>query len=516
MRIVETSKFKKKEEMVKIDLKEIRALDESYKKQLKEASFRAGMASKMIDKIASILTKRTGFKIGISSIAVPMKIEGKTYDTYFGYVNPNRAFRMNFLVGKSDLLESIDFYDSNTDEYPSTRVDLNGFNIVQVMDQIADYITGEFERYSESVKNEKSPLREDRLTLKYMATQWLSENPNYVSDIQSSRFDYGKMTGTFLDYIASTFNSRKGRITAGALQWNIQLALADNPSFGVNSKTVPAISVSAAPSDEVVLPTKELQDLWDAVQNISPKQIMQNLEDDARRVAQGDKLLPGLLVYGKPGTGKTQTIRRVLKEEGVKPIVIDEKLTAYSRLLWALYEYRTNQIIIIDDNDSVFDNEDNVNLLKKVLDMKPVRRVEINQPVKIIGTSNVVSESFDFESKLIFLSNKVQMDSAIKSRLSGVMHEINFNKEEMLELIKENLYNLYSDIPTITDKMREEVYDFVEAIMPGVNDLDYRAFNFCLTYCHAANQAGAPDRVWKERSIILLKDYGREVKRKKF
>jgi Cdc6-like AAA superfamily ATPase len=521
MRIIETSKFKKKKEIrtdetVKIDLKEIRTLDESYKKQLKEAAFRAGMASKMIDKIASILTRKTGFKIGISSIAVPMKIEGRTYDTYFGYVNPNRAFRMNFLVGKSDLLESIDFYDSNTDDYPSTRVDLNGFNIVQVMDQIADYITGEFERYNESVKNKKNSLREDRLTLKDMATQWLSENPNYVSDIQSSKFNYEKMTGTFLDYIALTFNSRKGKMTAGALQWNIQAVLADNPSFGVNSKSVPAISVSVASSNEVVLPTKELQDLWNSVQNISPKQIMQTLEDDTRRIAQGDKLLPGLLVYGKPGTGKTQTIRRVLKEEGIKPIVIDEKLTAYSRVLWALYEYRTNQIIIIDDNDSIFDSEDNVNLLKKVLDMKPVRRVEINQPVKIFGTNNVVEESFDFDSKLIFISNKVQMDSAIKSRLSGVMHEINFTKEEMLELIKENLYNLYSDISTITDKMREDVYEFVEAIMPGVNDIDYRAFNFCLTYCHAANQAGAPDRVWKERSLRLLKDYGREAKRKKF
>ena len=83
-------------------------------------------------------------------------------------------------------------------------------------------------------------------------------------------------------------------------------------------------------------------------------------------------------------------------------------------------------------------------------------------------------------------------------------------------LIKENLYSLYSDISTITDKMREDVYEFVEAIMPGVNDIDYRAFNFCLTYCRAANQAGAPDRVGKERSIRLLKDYGREAKRKKF
>jgi hypothetical protein len=518
MKIVDISKFKKDLPKVKekIDLISIKRFDEDYKKRLKEAAFRAGMASKMIDKIASILSKRTGFKIGISSIAIPMKIEGKTYDTYFGYISPNRAFRLNFLKGKSDLLESIDFYDSNTDDYPTERLDLNGFNIVQVIDQVADYITGEFERYDESVKVKKTALKEARLSLKDMATQWLTDNPNYLKDIQSSRFDYDKMTRPFLDYIGVTFNSRKGKITAGALQWNVQQAVSENPQFGVNPSTVPSISVSPASSNEVILPTKELQEIWDSVQDISPKQIMQTLEDDTRRIAQGDKLLPGLLVYGKPGTGKTQTIREVLKEEGIKPVIIDEKLSAYSRVLWALYEYRTNEVIIIDDNDSIFDNEDNVNLLKKVLDMKPVRRVEINQPVKIFGSQNVVDESFDFDSKLIFISNKVQMDSAIKSRLSGVMHEINFTKEEMLELIKENLFNLYKDISSITDQMRKDVYDFVEAIMPGVNDIDYRAFNFCLTYCHAARQAGSPDRVWQERSMRLLKDYGREAKRKKF
>jgi hypothetical protein len=517
MKIVETSKFKKEEvkieEKKKIDLKEIRAFDESYKKQLREAAFRAGMASKMIDKIASILSKKTGFKIGISSIAIPMKIEGRTYDTYFGYMNPDRAFRLNFLVGKSDLLESIDFYDSNTDLHPSVTVDLNGFNIVQVMDQIADYMTGEFERYNESFKNKKSSLREDRLTLKDMAAQWLSENPAYVSDIQSSKFDYNKMTGVFLTYIATTFNSRKGKMTPGALQWNIQAVLSDNPSFGVNPKTVPAISVSLASTNEVVLPTKELQDLWNSIQNISPKKIMQNLEDDTRRIAQGDKLLPGLLVYGKPGTGKTQTIMRVLKEEGVKPVIIDEKLTSYGRVLLAVNTFRTGEIIIIDDNDSIFENEANVNLLKKVLDMKPVRRVEISAPVKVRETGDVIDESFDFDSKIIFISNKVEIDAAIKSRLSGVMHEINFTKEEMLELIKENLYGLYSDIPTVTDEMRSDVYDFVEAIMPGVSDIDYRAFNFCLSYCHTARLAGSSDRVWKERAMYLLKNYNKEVRR---
>lgn len=516
MKIMKFSEKRLNKEDKKIDLTEIKKLDEKYRKELREAAFRKGMASKMVGLISSVLSKRTGFKIGISTVAIETVIGSGTYDTYFGYIAPQRAFRLNFLKGRNESLSSIDFYNSNTDLIPSIRLDLNGFNIVQVIDQVADYITGEYDRYDEDFSNKRMTFNERRLGVRDMVHEWLVNNPSHINDIKNDRFDYEKFAPVVLNYMKVTYGSGKNRFSSGALKRNVFEISMENKGLGLNSKAIPVISVDNVTTNEFTPPTKELQEIWDAAMNVTPKQIMETLEEDTRRIARGDKLLPGLLVYGKPGTGKTQTITDVLKDEGVKPVIIDEKLTAYSRLLWALYDNRTNQILIIDDNDSIFDNEQNVDLLKKVLDMKPVRRIELSQPVKIFGSDNTIEGSFDFDSKMIFISNRIKMDNAIKSRLSGVMHELNFTKEEMLDLIKGNLYNLYKDIPSITDDMREDVFDFVESILPGISDIDYRAFNFCITYCQSARLSGQSERVWKERSVRLLREYGKDVKGKRY
>lgn len=496
-------------------------LNEAKIRQMKEAAFRAGKAAGMIEKVARILSRRVNVNIAVSTVPEQFMDEDGNFEGFFGFIGSSRGIRFNFLKGHSDVFDSVDIYENSTEIQPTYRVDLNGYNIVQVIDQIADVITGEYERYDESRSTSRFLLGKTKLDektkLKDMVTAWLEANTGYLREIGDGTFDYKGHVGEFLDFIRDEFDSKKSDMSPGALQKNVRRSLEDNDDFGVNPQNVASVSVKSGPDPEPVL-DPDIQAVWDRVQNIPPKRVMELLENDTRLIAKGDPMIPGLLVYGKPGTGKTQTVEEVLEEEGVKPVVIDDKLTSYTKFVTTMYEYKQDEIILIDDNDSIFDTEENVNLLKKLLDMKPVRKVRVSQKVKVPGDDSTViekGEEFEFTSKLIFVSNKTTMDTAIQSRLSGVMHEINFSKDEMLEIIKENLNNLYADVPSITDAMREEVYDFVERSMPVVNEIDYRAFNYCLQYRDSAEkQDGDPD--WQGRSMSLLMNYMKKHAKKKF
>ncbi len=145
--------------------------------------------------------------------------------------------------------------------------------------------------------------------------------------------------------------------------------------------------------------------------------------------------------------------------------------------------------------------------------MKPVRTINIANPIKVYQTDIVIDEDFDFESKIIFISNLTKMNPALESRLRGVSHAINFTKKEMLELIKNSLYNMYAEIPEITNDMRDVVFEFATQAIDAFNDMDYRSFNYLLTFKLAADQAGQPDSVWQKRAFRMLKDYGPEFKK---
>jgi hypothetical protein len=490
----------------------MRIMKNFKEEKLNEASFRAGKASKMIGNIERVLTRRVGTLVAISEVPELYTNNKGTFEGYFGIVGGTKGIRLNFIKSKNDFLKSIDIYNNYLDNKPFLNIDLNGFNIVQVINQIVDVLSGEFERYDEAHTKRRTRIKEKRLSLKDMSAQWLLDNPNYVSDLDKEKFDYEKMVPVFLNYIHTKFNSSKKNITAGALQWNVKEALKDSSfGFNINPKKIASVSVQKPQAVDVSVLSPTLQKLWDEVVNITPKQIMDNLELDVRRIAQDDPLIPGLLIYGKPGTGKTQTVTDVLKEEGIKPVFVDEKVSAYTKFMNIIYQFKTDEVIVFDDNDSVFKDADIIGVLKSVLDMKPVRTINIINPIKVANSDIVIDESFEFDSKVIFLSNLVKMDSAIQSRLGGVMHEINFSKEEMLQLIKENLKGLYAEISTVTDAMRSKVYDFVEEIMPIVNDIDYRAFNYCLSFCHATEKAGLADSAWKKKSMRFLANYKKEL-----
>lgn len=98
--------------------------------------------------------------------------------------------------------------------------------------------------------------------------------------------------------------------------------------------------------------------------------------------------LRSLLIYGGPGTGKTFTIMKTVKEQGLQPGVDYVKLSGKAsaiEIYKTLFMYRKNGLVIFDDLDSMWRNEDATNILKAALDTSPVREISwvSNQTINV-------------------------------------------------------------------------------------------------------------------------------------
>lgn len=121
-----------------------------------------------------------------------------------------------------------------------------------------------------------------------------------------------------------------------------------------------------------------------------------------------DSDINSLVVVGAPGIGKTYNLEKALNtaeaEVGQSFDIVGGSATK-SGLYSALFRNRfPGQILVLDDCDSVFDDRDAVNLLKKALDSSAERWVSnltMSKDLKEMGVPN----KFKFEGRVIFISN---------------------------------------------------------------------------------------------------------------
>jgi hypothetical protein len=132
-----------------------------------------------------------------------------------------------------------------------------------------------------------------------------------------------------------------------------------------------------------------------------------------------------LVVSGSPGIGKTHNIQLALanaKESGqiqFKQLKGETRATGIYR---ALYNNRMkNNILSIDDTDSVFDDEVSMNILKAALDSSPRREISWGSE-KIFKDEfgNILPNNFLYEGSVIFATNKDLYRLAGSNKAMGV------------------------------------------------------------------------------------------------
>ena len=195
------------------------------------------------------------------------------------------------------------------------------------------------------------------------------------------------------------------------------------------------------------LPTTPVKQDESLYKYSDPETIFEDLVKWTDLVAQRKQA--SLIVTGSPGVGKTYLVTKRLKDDKVDYVHVKGRSTA-AGLYISLYENR-DRIIVIDDCDSVFKNEDAVNILKGALDSKD-REVswQVGKPLISPNSGQRVPTKFEFKGGVIFISNLPQkkIDDAVKTR--SFVLEVALKPEQMIEHMTKKLREIEPqvDMPT--------------------------------------------------------------------
>lgn len=118
------------------------------------------------------------------------------------------------------------------------------------------------------------------------------------------------------------------------------------------------------------------------------------------------KNIRAMVVAGAPGVGKTYTVEQILERSNARHDVIRGALSAINLYMKA-YEYRQpGSILVLDDADSIFNDEDALNILKALCDTSAERKVSyLKEAHALKADGKDIPQQFTFNGAMIFISN---------------------------------------------------------------------------------------------------------------
>jgi len=247
-------------------------------------------------------------------------------------------------------------------------------------------------------------------------------------------------------------------------------------------------------------------------------------------------------------------IKRVFEDMGLQAekdyIIRSGAISGFTGLRQLLWDYREGFILVLDDNDQILKNENAANMLKAALQLGD-RTIsytrarsqtesfnvtkdgiklteedsELSLPADFAGdppdnyldrellrqsdpnASGPIPDSFEFQSKMIFVSNLLKFPAAIKSRCIAI--KIDMTVEQTLDLIGSKLDGVFSQFDQVTKEMKEVVFKFILKHAKNLDSIDFRQFQFALVMFMGVIEAGKDpmtDTSWQDWVLILLLD----------
>ena len=212
------------------------------------------------------------------------------------------------------------------------------------------------------------------------------------------------------------------------------------------------------------------------VESRDPEVMFANLESLTKMVGRG--IQPSLVITGMAGVGKTHLVKETLKQMGLRESYDFEhfkgKATA-AGLFITLYQ-NSDKIVVLDDCDSVFKDDDAVNILKAALDSYDTRRISYisTKPLKD-EFGEPIPAHFEFTGKIIFISNihQSKLDEAIRSR--SFVADISMNTGQMFTRMEQLMQSMEPRIPLAAKQQALDIMKELDAKFGGV-DINLRSF----------------------------------------
>ena len=186
-------------------------------------------------------------------------------------------------------------------------------------------------------------------------------------------------------------------------------------------------------------------------------------------------VIPGLVVTGSGGLGKTHTVLDTLSGMGLKEDTIGEVdgdyvfIKGYTtpRNLYTTLYHNNGKVIVFDDCDSSFKDPIGANIFKAALDSYERRIISWGAESK----DDEVPSRFEFNGKVIFISNMSieKFPQAILSR--SMLVDLTLNLEEKVERIE----SIFNTEKTFDKEDKVEVMTFIKKNMNKFKDLNIRS-----------------------------------------
>lgn len=114
--------------------------------------------------------------------------------------------------------------------------------------------------------------------------------------------------------------------------------------------------------------------------------------------------IPSSVVTGAPGIGKSYTAKRALSTSGAKHAVIGGGISGPGLFSLAWDHREPGQVILIDDGDGVFEDQDTLNLLKGMCDSTADRVISWYKEASWLKEAGI-DRTFTYRGSIMFLSN---------------------------------------------------------------------------------------------------------------
>ena len=273
-------------------------------------------------------------------------------------------------------------------------------------------------------------------------------------------------------------NVNTGEFAPKGLIRDVQLRSAEaNREVMMVSANGRVTRVAAASAGVSVAPAQPAKmSFMSVVESRDPRVMFNNLERLTKMVGRG--IQPSLVITGMAGVGKTHLVKETLKQMGLRESYEFEhfkgKATA-AGLFITLYQ-NSDKIVVLDDCDSVFKDDDAVNILKAALDSYDTRKISYisTKPLKDEFGEPIPSH-FEFTGKIIFISNihQSKLDEAIRSR--SFVADISMNTGQMFQRMEQLMASMEPRIPLAAKQQALEIMQSLDAQYGGV-DINLRSF----------------------------------------
>ena len=469
--------------------------------QINFKEWSTGSTWTVLEKTLAVISRRIGKKTYPSPFADVIKNEYGTFLAYTVGLGGGKKFRVNFKQGgNQNTFYSIDLWHNFAKLNPDETLMINGYNIVQVIGQICEFLNDDLAEEEANMTvnvrpGNKVTEKVGSLTLPEFAIDLVKKDPAY--------FKLATTKGVTGDQLEVAFNNAlkaAGASKTVNARWaafhtkNALKALGQ----GAVASSVPVATVVAPPSRTVTFADLEEQRMYEASESNSPFVFMEMFEKAVQRICELDPEISGCLAYGKAGVGKDFTVDKIVEQTGAPFIKLGGALGKGGKtgFLQVLYENRDGKVLIFSDLDMIWDDDNMLNILKIVLDIGAVRKVSIGTEIKLGAGQNadVIPADFDFSSKIIFLSNKTDLDTNPKfaahmSRLAGQVFPLLFTEADTLLYIKAQMSGIKTaGGQTVSDDIKMEVYEYCQRLVNALSaagkgdrvTVDFRRFRKAL------------------------------------